>query len=289
MKFELFEPASLPEAIALLVKYGDRAKLLAGGTDLVVNMRERRASPDYIVALGRIPGLDGIVQETGGVRIGALAAIAALEKSAVLKARYTAAAQAASQMASPGIRNMATVGGSLCSATPSGDMAPALLALDAGVSIQGPGGKRELPLAEFFTGPNRTVLGTGEILVSIFLPEPQPHTGSAYFKYAPRGNTDLAWVGTGAALALEGGVCRSVRLALGAVAPTPMRAPRAEASLLGKRIGEAEIEQAAETAAGEARPREGSKRASAEYRRSMVAVFMRRALQTAIDRCGGAA
>jgi len=281
MKFDYLEPATIVEAVSLLKRYGDSARVLAGGTDLVARMKDGKISASYVINLGRIPGLDSIEQDAKGVRIGALTTINTLEKSAVLKSRYSAAAQVASQMASPGIRNMATVGGSLCSASPSGDIAPALIALDARVQLEGPAGSRELPLLEFFTGPWSTVLDVGEILVSIHLPEPHPSTGSAYLKYAGREN-DLAIVGAGAAITIEDGICRSVRLALGAVAPTPIRAHRAEAFLEGKRIGEPEMVQAGNLAAEEAKPRQGSMRVDPEYRRSMVSVFVRRVIAAAI-------
>ena len=288
MKFEYLEPITVKEASSLLVKYGQKAKILAGGTDLVGRMKDGKISASYVISLGRIPGLDSIEQDTKGVHIGALATISSLEKSAVLKPRYSVVAQVASQMASPGIRNIATVGGSLCSASPSGDMAPALIALDALVRIEGPAGSRELPLLEFFTGPWSTVLSAGEILVSVYLPEPHPGSGAAYLKYAAREN-DLAIVGAGAAIAIEDGICRSARIALAAVAPTPIRARSAEAFLEGKRIGEAEMVQAGKLAAEEAKPRQGSVRVNPEYRRSMVSVFVRRAIAAAIKHTGGAA
>ncbi len=283
MKFDYFEPTTIKEAVTLLKQYGDRARVIAGGTDLVSRMKDRKINPSYVISLSQIPGLNGIEQDTDGVRIGALTTISTLEKSTVLKSKYPAVTQAASQMASPGIRNMATVGGSLCSASPSGDMAPALIVLDSRVRIESPAGPRELPLLEFFTGPWRTVLGTGEILVSIYLPKPHSGIGTAYLKYAAREN-DLAIIGVGAAITIKGGICRSARLALGAVAPTPIRARRAEAFLEGKRIGKSEIAQAGNLAAAEAKPRQGSVRVSPEYRCGMVSVFVRRAIAAAIER-----
>jgi CO/xanthine dehydrogenase FAD-binding subunit len=286
MKFDYFEPTTIKEAVTLLQQYGDKARVIAGGTDLVSRMKDRKIDPGYVISLGRIKEVDGIEQETDGIRIGALTTISTLEKSTVLKSKYSAVAQAASQMASPGIRNMATVGGSLCSASPSGDMAPALMVLDARARIESPAGTRELPLSEFFAEPWSTVLIAGEILVSVYLPEPRPGNGSAYLKYAAREN-DLAIVGAGAAMTIEDGVCRSARLALAAVAPTPIRARRAEAFLEGKRIGESEMEQAGKLTAEEAKPRQGSVRVNPEYRCSMVAVFVRRAIAAAIKHAGG--
>jgi carbon-monoxide dehydrogenase medium subunit len=281
MKFEYLEPKTVKEAVSLLKQYGKRAKVIAGGTDLVVQMKDGQISPSYVISLSRIPELDGIEQDTNGVRIGALTRIGTLEKSSVLKSRYPAAAQAASQMASPGIRNMATVGGNLCSASPGSDMAPALIVLDASVRIEGLAGPRELPLSEFFAGPWSTVLGAGEIMVSIYAPEPHSGMGSAYLKYAAREN-DTAIIGAGAAMTIEDGICRSVRLALSAGAPTPIRARCAETFLEGKQIGESEMVQAGNLAAAEAKPRLDSVRVSPEYRRSMVSVFVRRAIAAAI-------
>lgn len=282
MKFDYFEPKIIEKAVSLLEQHGERASVMAGGTDLVARMKDGKFSPDYVINLGCIPGLNGIEPDRKGVRIGALTTISTLEESAVLKSEYSAVAQSAPQMASPGIRNVATVGGSLCSASPSGDMAPALMALDASVRLQGPAGVRELPLSELFVGPWKTILGTGEILVSIYLPKPHPGTGSAYLKYAVREN-DLAIVGAGAAITMEEGICRRARLTLGAAAPTPIRAHRAEAFLEDKRIGKAEIEEAGELAAAEAKPRRDSWRVDPEYRRDIVSVFMRRAIIAALD------
>ena len=287
MKFDYLEPVTVEEAVLLLERYGKRASVLAGGTDLVARMKDGKISASHVISLGRIPGLDSVENDAKGVRIGALVTINMLDNSAVLT-RYPAVAQAVSQMASPGIRNIATVGGSLCSASPSGDMAPALMILDARVRMEGPAGPRELPLLEFFTGPWRTVLEASEILVSIFLPESHPNTGSAYLKYAMREN-DLAIVGAGATITIEDGICRNARIAMCAVAPTPIRANNAEAFLAGKRIGESEIVEAGNLAAEEAKPRQGSARVNPEYRRSMAAVFVRRAIAEAIGRIREAA
>ena len=176
-RFEYHAPTSTAEAIGLMERYGDSARVIAGGTDLLTALKERWERPAYVIGIGAIPSLAGITYEEGvGLTIGAAATVRAVETSAVVRAKYPVLAYAASTLASIQIRNLATVAGNICRASPSADMPPALLVLDAAVVLVGPAGERSVPLAEFFTGPGRTVRQPNELLTEIRVPPPQPHS-----------------------------------------------------------------------------------------------------------------
>lgn len=280
MRFEYIEPASLEEAIDILAQYDGKAKIIAGGTDLVGQMRLKKIEPEYVVDIAGIPGLDYIrYDEKQGLRIGALATMRALETSAELRRKYPVVSQAASQLGSLAIRMVATVGGNLCNAAPSAETAPALIGVSAKARIVGPSGERVVPLEEFFTGPGATVLKKGELLVELQAPVPPANIRGVYLKHSFRGTIDLAIVGVAAVgIVSEGEVCKDIKIVLGAVAPVPMRALDAEKLLRGKKIDDGMINRSARAASGEARPI-SDVRASAEYRRKMVEVFTRRALR----------
>ncbi len=278
MRFNYLEPATIKEAVSLLSKYDGKARAIAGGTDLLVLIRGKTIKPEYVVDIGYIPGLDYInYDEKQGLSIGALATIRAIEKSDKLCRIYPVISQAAGLLGSVAIRNVATIGGNLCNAAPSADTAPPLIGLSARARIIGPGGERLVSLEDFFTGPGETVLKAGELLLEIQVPVPPPGTKGVYLKHG-RSAVDLATVGVAVVMALEsGGVCRDVQIVLGAVAPTPMRAKKAEGVLRGKKVEPALVEEAAQVASGEAQPITDV-RASAEYRKEMVKVFTRRAI-----------
>ena len=278
MRFNYLEPATIKEAVSLLSKYDGKARAIAGGTDLLVQIRGKTIKPEYVVDIGYIPGLDYInYDEKQGLSIGALATIRAIEKSDKLCRIYPVISQAAGLLGSVAIRNVATIGGNLCNAAPSADTAPPLIGLSARARIIGPGGERLVSLEDFFTGPGETVLKAGELLLEIQVPVPPPGTRGVYLKHG-RSAVDLATVGVAVVMALEsGGVCRDVKIVLGAVAPTPMRAKKAEGVLRGKKVEPALVEEAAQVASGEAQPITDV-RASAEYRKEMVKVFTRRAI-----------
>lgn len=279
MRFEYLEPASIEEAVSLLGRYDDEARVIAGGTDLLVQIKDKSVRPEYVVDIGYIAGLDYIsYDEKQGLRIGALSTIRALEKSNKISQTYPVISQAAGLLGSVAIRNVATIGGNLCNAAPSADTAPALIGLSARANIVGTGGGRVVPLEEFFTGPSETVIKRGELLVEVQVPVPPPETKGVYLKLS-RTAVDLATVGVAVIVTLgNGGTCKDIKIVLGAVAPTPMRAKRAEEILRGKRVDEALIEEASRVASGEAQPITDV-RASAEYRREMVKVLTRRALK----------
>lgn len=283
MRFEYLEPATIEEAVSLLTKYNGRAKVIAGGTDLLVPMRQKVIRPDYVVDIINIPGLDYInYDEKQGLRIGALTTIRSLEKSTELNQRYPVISQAASQLGSVAIRNMGTLGGNLCNAAPSAETAPALIGLSAKARIVGPDGERVVPLEDFFTGPGTTVLKTAELLVEIQVPVLPPRTKGVYLKHAIRGTIDLAIVGVAiiATLEPEAKVCEDIKIVLGAVAPTPMRARQAEEIIKGKKIDDALIDKCAQVASDESRPITDI-RASYWYRKEIVKVFTRQAIKEA--------
>lgn len=285
MKFEYLEPTTAAEAVSMLGHYQGRAKILAGGTDLIVQMKQGSLKPEVVIHIGRIEELKGIsVDSGGGLRIGASTTMRILEKSPRLEGAYDLLRQGAAQVSCPQIRNVATLGGNSCNGLPSADTVPALIALGAQAIIVSPRGDRKTPMESFHRGPGRTVLEADELLKGFKIPLHPSNTAGSYFKYTPRGTSELSIVGVAALLTLnpEDGTCQLVRIILGACAPIPLRVKEAEAILLGQRFNEALIEKAAQAAAQEARPNPGvSVRASASYRREMVKVWTRYALREA--------
>lgn len=272
-RFEYFEPATLQEAAALLC---GGAQALAGGTDLLVELKEQLRSAERVVNIKKIRGLGGLSYDARlGLRIGALATSREVEISPIALEKYASLVQAARELGSIQVRNRATIVGNICRASPSADTAPALIADGAIVRIHGLGGERTVGLEDFFTGPGKTVLAPGELVTEIVVPPPAPRTGKVYIKHGRRRAMELATVGVAVTLNSD------IKIVLGAVAPTPIRARRAEAILRGKELNDALIEQAAEAAMQEARPI-SNVRASAEYRREMVRVLTRRALKQAL-------
>ena len=289
MRFEYCDVASLDEAVSLLGQYGDGAYLLAGGTDLLVMAKEDRLSPKYLIDIKPIQGMGEITWDAqAGLRIGALATIRALERSALVQEKAPAVSQAAHLLGSVQVRNRATVGGNLCQAVPSAEMPPPLIALGARARICGPNGYRTIPLEDLFVGPRRTSLGHQEILVELEVPPARNSTASAYLRFSPRKAMDLAIASAATTVRLENGSFSDCRIVLGAVAPTPLRATRAEESLKGGPPGDGAIMRAAELAASEAAPISDI-RASAEYRRELVKVLVRRALAQSLSDAGSRA
>lgn len=282
MRFDYWEPRTVQEAIALLSRYGGTAKVVAGGTDLLNAIRSKLIAPEHVVDIGSIPGLDSLTYDDHGtLSIGALATLRAVETSAQVKNHHTVISQAAGQIGSIAIRNVGTIAGNLCHASPAADMAPSLLALGAKVKTVGPAGERTVTLDDFFAGPGRTVLANDEMLVEIQVLAMPPQTKAVYLKHAIRGAADLAIVGVAVMASLEDGCCRNVKIALGAVAPTPMRARNSESVLEGKKLDDALIENAGRAASDECRPITDV-RASADYRREMVGVLTRWAIKRVI-------
>ncbi len=286
-KFAYFAPRSLSEALAVFQERGEGGRALAGGTDLVVQVKEGGKIPDpaYLVSLRRVPELRGIdFSEERGLRIGAAATMAEITQSQPVLEGYHILADGAGVIGSVQTMNMATVGGNICNAAPSADTAPPLLACDATAAIVGPDGEREVPLEEFWLGPNETVLRPGELLRELRLRTPPANTGGVYKRHTPRKRMDVAVVGVGALLTLgpDNRIDRA-RIALGAVAPTPIRARQAEEALEGNTASESLFAKAAETTASEANPISDI-RGSADFRRHLVRVMTERCLREAARR-----
>lgn len=281
-KFCYVAPNAIEEVLSLLSQYKDRVKVIAGGTDLVPKLKRREIkAPEYIIDLKGIPDLDSIrYSEGSGLRLGALVTIHAVETSPVIGEKFSVLFQAAQSMASAQVRNRGTIAGNICNAVPSADTAPALLVLDAELKLISLRGERLVKIEDFFIGPNKTVLTGEEILQEIRVPELLGGKG-VYLKLAPRRSMDLAVVGVAVAVVLENGVCREVRIALGAVNPIPMRARKAESIIKGQRMKAEVVERAAQIAAEECRPI-SDHRASAEYRIEMVRVLTKRAINQAL-------
>jgi carbon-monoxide dehydrogenase medium subunit len=278
-RFEYFEPATLDETVALLGRYNGHASVLAGGTDLLVEIKEQLRAPDYVINIKKIPGLDHLTyDDEAGLRFGALVTAREIETTPVVRQKYPGLAQAVVELGSIQVRHRATVAGNLCRASPSADTPPPLIAARASVRIFGPDGERIVLLEDFFTGPGQTVLARDELLIELIVPPPPPHTGQVYLKHGRRRAMELATVGVAVMLTLERDVCREVRIVLGAVAPTPIRARSAEDILRHQTITDDLIDQAAKTAMREARPI-SDVRSSAAYRREMVKVLTTRAVQ----------
>ena len=282
MRFEYLEPESIGEALMMLGQYQGRSKILAGGTDLMLQMRYKTIKPEYVIDITRIPGLDYVTfDDNRGLKIGALTTIRALETSVELQEKLPIIVQAAGQLGSVVIRNVATVGGNVCNALPSAETSQVLVALSAQVRMIGPGGERRLPLEDFFTDAGKTVLQPDELLLEILVPRLAPHTSGIYIKHSPRGPIDLAIVNITVLMTMEPdqNICRDAKIVLGTVAPTPLRAIKAENLLKGRKIDGVLIDEAAQVASDEAHPRRGSIRGSFEYKKEMVKVLTARALR----------
>ena len=279
-EFEYFEASSFSEAVSLLGQYGKEAWLIAGGTDLLVWMKEGARRPKAVINIKPIPEADQITfDEKKGLKIGSLVKISQIQNSAVIQDRFTPLAQAAKELGSAQVRNLATIGGNLCTAAPSAETAPPLLTLNAKVTLHGAKGQREVPLEEFFTGPGSTVLD-GEVLTEILIPTSASGTRGVYKRISRRNAVDMAIVGVAAVgdISKDSKKWQNIKIALGAVAPTPIRAVKAENVLKGRKIESASIQEAAQTASEEARPISDI-RASAWYRKEMVKVLVRRSLE----------
>ena len=278
---ELFRPTGKEEAVAILEEHRERAKVLAGGTDFTVLLRAGRLKPEIVVSLNRIEEFRTLnFNPEGGLRIGALVTHSELIESGDAQARYPILVEAGKTIAGPPVRNAASVAGNLCHAAPSADFAPPLLALDASVVLFGPGGERVVPLDEFFQGPNQTSLAVDEILTEIRIPTPTEGSRAIYQKLGIRSSMEIAMVGVAASMTLKNETCSKVRVALGAVAPKPFLANSAANVVEGNLPSMEVFARAGEAAAGESKPIDDI-RASAGYRRKMVAVLTRRALTQA--------
>jgi xanthine dehydrogenase FAD-binding subunit len=284
-KFAYHAPASVKEATTILAKHGPNGRVLAGGTDLLVQIKEhtRGLAPDYVVSLKNIDELKEVkFTARGGLTIGSGATIASALAVPGVRQHFPAVAQGIEIIGSAQIQYIATVGGNICNAAPSADGVPPLIAYNASCLIAGPRKTRTVPLEEFFVGPGKTVLRPDELLVSVHVPTPPARSGCDYVRHTPRAQMDIAMVGVASHVELtRAGKIGAARIVLGAVAPTPIRAPETEAMLLGAQPTEEVLAAAGNMAAGEESPI-SDMRGSAGYRRYITAVLVKRTLRAAV-------
>jgi aerobic carbon-monoxide dehydrogenase medium subunit len=276
---EYFEPKSVSEALSFLAKHGAEAKLIAGGTDVMVDIKFKE-EPGGLVNIKKIPGLSGIQENGNGLRIGALATIREIESSALVREKLPVLWESAHQFASLQVRNTATIGGNIGRASPSGETLAPLLVLDAKAKVAYPDGEKSEPFSAFFQGPGRTAMSNKGLLLEIEVPYPAAGSKGVYLKHAVRGAMDIAMVGVAVMITPDPGrnSIQDVRIGLAAVAPTPVRASKTEALLNGKRLTAALLKEAGALAATEASPI-SDQRSSAENRRWIVEAFTRRGLE----------
>ena len=279
--FEYFAPATLEEAFAVLDRFGDEAKVIAGGQSLIPLMKLRFAVPEALVDVNRIDGLDKIEQVNGGLRIGALVRHKACERSSVLKAGFPTLADTAPWISDPIVRNIGTVAGSLAHADPQGDWGSALMAVGATVQAASSNGTRTIPLAQFFQGPFTTALSPTEIVTAIDVPDPGPVSGGTYHKLERRVG-DFATVGVAVHVSFSNGTVSRAGIALTGVGPRNLQAVEAEQALAGAELNDESIAEAARLAAEAAQPHDDV-RGSAEYKRNVVRVFTQRGLRKAAE------
>ncbi len=284
-KFDYQAPKSLREACALLEEFGAKAKLLAGGTDLLVNLKKKVLAPQQVVSLNKIKGLNEIIPKKGkGISIGPLVTASVLAESELVQEHLTVLAQGAGRLGSPLIRNRATLGGNIVTARPASDLAPPLMVLGAQLILKNKDGERELEVEKFFKGPGKTSIKPKEILSQIYIPSCEGPCGSAYLKLGSRKALEISLVNVAAFLELgpEGSI-RQARIALGAVGPTPLRAKSAEKILKGEKpvgSGDSLFLEAARAAARDGKPIDDH-RGSAEYRRALIEILTVRTLMSA--------
>jgi CO/xanthine dehydrogenase FAD-binding subunit len=279
-KFDYLRPGTLAEAISILQNYQEKASLLAGGTDLLVFMKLAAKNPKYVIDIKGISALDYLLWAAGdGLKIGTLTTLQAIIRHPLVREHHPILEQAAKAVGHPQVRSRATMAGSICTASPSGDIAPSLLALEALVKVANPSGERTIPIREIFAGPFQTVLAATDVVTEIHVPALPPASGGSYCWQPKITAVDETLVGVAAVVTLAAGnVLKDVRIGLGSVAPTPMRAPRAEEFLKGKQVNDSLFEEAAKIAAGESRPR-----TRADYRWEMTKVLVAQALKDAVN------
>ncbi len=282
MRYEA--PETTEAAVALLVGEPGLTRVLAGGTDLLVQLRSGLTEPDLVVDVKRIAAMQAIAAEAGGFRIGAAVPAARLGEHEGLRALWPGVVEAAGLIGSSQIQNRASLAGNLCNASPAADSVPALVAADAIVRIAGPNGRRELPAAEVAVAPGQTVLAAGELVESIHLPGRPARAADAYLRFTPRTEMDIAVVGVGVSLSLDtDDVCRDARVALGAVAERVLLVEDAAAALIGTAVGDAALDAVAMAASAACRPID-DKRGTIDFRTKVAGVLARRAARTALVR-----
>ena len=281
--FDYVKVSSLEEASKLAAEKGDKAVLMAGGTDVILLIHEKAIPADTVIDIKGIPGLDEIKYVEGeGMRIGALVKLYDIQNSDIVKEKMPALSDASRYVASPQIRRKGTMVGNICNASPSADTASILVAMNAVVKVYNAEGEKDIPIDEFFKGVKKTALVPGDIVTGLFIPELNKGEGSAYFKHSVRKAMDLAIIGVGAKIKMDGDKIADARVCMGGVAITPLRAKNAEQILIGNEITDELLEKAGVAASQECSPI-SDVRASAEYRTDMVRVYTKRAVRKAVE------
>ncbi|MBU0990719.1 MAG: FAD binding domain-containing protein [Proteobacteria bacterium] len=284
-KFDYLKPTSVDEAISLFGKQTEAAKYIAGGTDVMVKIKDGKIKPGCLISLRHLQGLDHLTYEDGELRIGAMVTHRMLELSPVIRKEFPILTDAVENIGSVQVRNVATIGGNIVNAVPSADGAIPLITLGAEIRIRGPEGERAMPLEDLFVGPGETVLRPGEILSEFVIPRLPSRTGGAYCKHTRRAAMELPLLGVAVMVSLEDDMltCTQARIGLGVLAPTPMRARNAEATMEGQALNDQTLKKAGEAAAAECKARD-TIRCAAWYRRDMVKVLVPRMAKVAIQR-----
>lgn len=275
-KFDYYQPESLKEAYGLMEKHGENARYIAGGTDIIWRIKQGVIEADALISLRGIESLAG-VSLNGGLTLGSMALFRDIERNSAIIGGYPSLAQAVSALANPQVRNVATVGGNLCNGAPSADCAPPLMVLEAELTLEGPGGKREVPIGDFFTGPGQTCMDRTEVLTQIKVPKMAPNSGTIFLKKG-RVTQDIAIVNAAALLVMEGKVCRKCRLTVGAVAAVPLRLTDVEELVEGQEIAPDLLDRAGEMVENAVTPITDV-RSTEEYRRVMSGVLIKRAIK----------
>lgn len=282
MRYEA--PETLNDAVELLARESGTARLLAGGTDLIVQMRSNMVEPDLVIDIKKIDEMRNISEQDGGFRVGAAVTGAELNEHAAFKAAWPGVCEATDLIGSTQIQSRATIGGNLCNASPAADSVPAMIAAGAVLDIAGPGGRRELPVEQLSTGPGQTSLAKGEVVVAFIFPSRPKSAGDAYLRMTPRTEMDIAVVGAGVNLELDGaGICTAARVALGAVAARALLVAEAGDALVGTAVDDAALEKLAAAASAAATPID-DKRGTKAYRTKVSGVLAKRAAVIALER-----
>jgi carbon-monoxide dehydrogenase medium subunit len=282
-EFEYLRPTNLDETLGYLSSYAGKSKVLAGGTDLVLLLQQGIMKPTHIIDISYVPELSYIREEDGHLRIGAATKMRDIEISTLVRKKIPMLAEASQLVGEIGVRNIATIGGNLVNASPAADSAPPLLVLDASLKVRKAGTERTIRLNDFFVHVKKTVLAPDELVTEVKVPIPPPRSGGAFFRLAKRGGNIISIVSAAAFLVMGGNVCSLARVAMGSVAPTPIRIKSAEKALEGAEPTEEKIRTAAQNACDEITPISDI-RASAEYRKDTSRVFVRKAIQEALKR-----
>ncbi len=282
-KFDYYQPESLKEAYGLMEKLNGEARFIAGGTDVIVRIKQGALHPDALISLRRISALKGLGNEDG-LSMGSMTLFRDIERDPAIARDYPALGEAASVLANPQVRNVATIGGNLCNAAPSADAAPPLMVLEATLTIEGPGGQREVSIEDFFRGPGETCLEHTEVVTRITIPKKRKGTGMAFLKIG-RVAQDIAIANAAALIVVENGVCRKCRLSAGAVAPVPLRLKRIEGIVEGRKIEPDLLDRVAEMVQEDVSPITDV-RSTAQYRKTVSGILVKRAIKEALDRAG---